>query len=82
HQLQIIDAIDDDGKLNHHGMHYEGKDRFVVRKEIAKELEEKGLLAKAEDYVNKVGTSERTGAVIEPKISQQWFLNMSEIAKP
>ncbi|MFL1604552.1 valine--tRNA ligase [Riemerella anatipestifer] len=82
HQLQIIDSIDDDGKLNHHGMHYEGKDRFVVRKEIAKELEEKGLLAKAEDYVNKVGTSERTGAVIEPKISQQWFLKMSEIAKP
>ncbi|MDY3362520.1 valine--tRNA ligase [Riemerella anatipestifer] len=82
HQLQIIDAIDDDGKLNHHGIHYEGKDRFVVRKEIAKELEEKGLLAKAEDYVNKVGTSERTGAVIEPKISQQWFLKMSEIAKP
>ncbi|MBT0525192.1 valine--tRNA ligase [Riemerella anatipestifer] len=82
HQLQIIDAIDDDGKLNHHGMHYEGKDRFVVREEIAKELEEKGLLAKAEDYVNKVGTSERTGAVIEPKISQQWFLKMSEIAKP
>ncbi|MHA3044249.1 valine--tRNA ligase [Riemerella anatipestifer] len=82
HQLQIIDAIDDDGKLNHHGMHYEGKDRFVVRKEIAKELDEKGLLAKAEDYVNKVGTSERTGAVIEPKISQQWFLKMSEIAKP
>ncbi|MRM84167.1 valine--tRNA ligase [Riemerella anatipestifer] len=82
HQLQIIDSIDDDGNLNHHGMHYEGKDRFVVRKEIAKELEEKGLLAKAEDYVNKVGTSERTGAVIEPKISQQWFLKMSEIAKP
>ncbi|MEC5393860.1 valine--tRNA ligase [Bergeyella sp. RCAD1439] len=82
HQLQIIDAIDDDGKLNHHGMYYEGKDRFVVRKEIAKELEAKGLLAKAEDYVNKVGTSERTGAVIEPKISQQWFLKMSEIAKP
>ncbi|WP_026315570.1 valine--tRNA ligase [Riemerella columbina] len=82
HQLQIIDALDDDGKLNHHGLHYEGKDRFIVRKEIAKELEEKGLLAKAEDYVNKVGTSERTGAVIEPKISQQWFLKMSELAKP
>lgn len=82
HQLQIIDALDYDGKLNHHGLHYEGKDRFVVRKEIAKELEEKGLLAKAEDYVNKVGTSERTGAVIEPKISQQWFLKMSELAKP
>lgn len=82
HNLQIIDSLDDDGKLTHHGMHYEGKDRFEVRKLIAKELEEKNLLLKAEDYVNKVGTSERTGAVIEPKISQQWFLKMSEIAKP
>ena len=82
HNLQIIDAFDDDANLNEHGMHYAGKNRFVVRKEIAKELEEKGLLLKAEDYVNKVGTSERTGAVIEPKISQQWFLKMAEIAQP
>ncbi|WDT68155.1 valine--tRNA ligase [Cloacibacterium sp. TD35] len=82
HNLQMIDALDDDGKLNEHGLHYNGKDRFEVRKLIAKELEEKNLLLKAEDYVNKVGTSERTGAVIEPKISQQWFLKMSEIAKP
>lgn len=82
HQLNIIDAIDLEGKLNHHGMHYAGKDRFVVRKDIAKELESLGLLAKAEDYVNKVGTSERTGAVIEPKLSQQWFLKMTEIAQP
>lgn len=82
HHLPIIDSLDDDGKLTHHGMHYEGKDRFEVRKLIAKELEEKNLLLKAEDYVNKVGTSERTGAVIEPKISQQWFLKMSDIAKP
>ncbi|EKB58369.1 valine--tRNA ligase [Bergeyella zoohelcum] len=82
HHLQIIDSLDDDGNLNEHSMHYAGKNRFVVRKEIAKELEEKGLLLKAEDYVNRVGTSERTGAVIEPKISQQWFLKMAEIAKP
>ena len=82
HNLPMIDALDDDGKLNEHGLHYNGKDRFEVRKLIAKELEEKNLLLKAEDYVNKVGTSERTGAVIEPKISQQWFLKMSEIAKP
>ncbi|SHI93353.1 valyl-tRNA synthetase [Cruoricaptor ignavus] len=82
HNLQIIDCLDDDANLNHHGLHYEGKNRFEVRKAIAKELEEKGLLEKAEDYVNKVGTSERTGAVIEPKISQQWFLKMDEIAKP
>lgn len=81
HHLPMIDSLDDDGKLNGHGLHYNGKDRFEVRKLIAKELEEKNLLVKAEDYVNKVGTSERTGAVIEPKISQQWFLKMSEIAK-
>ena len=82
HHLPMIDSLDDDGKLNEHGLHYNGKDRFEVRKLIAKELEEKSLLVKAEDYVNKVGTSERTGAVIEPKVSVQWFLKMSEIAKP
>ncbi|MGE4513968.1 MAG: valine--tRNA ligase [Chryseobacterium sp.] len=82
HSLQMIDALDDDGNLNEQGLHYAGKNRFEVRKQIAKELEEKDLLLKAEDYVNKVGTSERTGAVIEPKVSVQWFLKMSEIAKP
>lgn len=82
HHLPMIDSLDDDGNLNQHGLHYNGKNRFEVRKLIAKELEEKGLLLKAEDYVNKVGTSERTGAIIEPKISQQWFLKMSEMAKP
>ncbi|AZA99865.1 valine--tRNA ligase [Chryseobacterium joostei] len=82
YQLKMIDALDDDGNLNEHGLHYAGKNRFEVRKQIAKELEEKDLLLKAEDYVNKVGTSERTGAVIEPKVSVQWFLKMSEIAKP
>lgn len=82
HHLPMIDSLDDDGNLNEHGLHYNGKNRFEVRKQIAKELEEKGLLLKAEDYVNKVGTSERTGAVIEPKISQQWFLKMDSLAKP
>jgi len=82
YNLQMIDALDDDGNLNEYGLHYAGKNRFEVRKQIAKELEEKDLLLKAEDYVNKVGTSERTGAVIEPKVSVQWFLKMSEIAKP
>ncbi len=82
HQLPMIDSLDDDANLNEHGMHYAGKNRFEVRKAIAKELQEKDFLLKAEDYVNKVGTSERTGAVIEPKISQQWFLKMSELAKP
>ncbi|MHA6727044.1 valine--tRNA ligase [Chryseobacterium sp. A301] len=82
HGLELIDSLDSEGKLNEHGLHYAGKDRFVVRKEIAKELAEKDLLLKAEDYVNKVGTSERTGAVIEPKISVQWFLKMDGLAKP
>jgi valyl-tRNA synthetase len=82
HQLPMIDSLDDDGNLNEHGLHYAGKNRFDVRKQIAKELEENNLLLKAEDYMNKVGTSERTGAVIEPKVSVQWFLKMSEIAKP
>lgn len=82
HNLPMIDILDNDANLNEHGLHYVGKNRFEVRKAIAKELEERNLLLKAEDYVNKVGTSERTGAVIEPKISQQWFLKMSEIAQP
>lgn len=82
HNLPMIDILDDDANLNEYGLHYAGKNRFEIRKAIAKELEEKNLLLKAEDYVNKVGTSERTGAVIEPKISQQWFLKMSEIAQP
>ncbi|UFH31303.1 valine--tRNA ligase [Chryseobacterium sp. C-71] len=82
HNLPMIDVLDDDGNLNEQGLHYAGKNRFDVRKQIAKELEENDLLLKAEDYVNKVGTSERTGAVIEPKVSVQWFLKMSDIAKP
>ena len=82
HKLPMIDSLDDDANLNEHGLHYAGKNRFVARKEIAKELEEKDLLVKAEDYVNKVGTSERTGAVIEPKVSVQWFLKMEDLAKP
>ncbi|MBD8082637.1 valine--tRNA ligase [Chryseobacterium caseinilyticum] len=82
HNLPMIDSLDDDANLNEHGLHYAGKNRFDVRKQIAKELEENNLLLKAEDYANKVGTSERTGAVIEPKVSVQWFLKMSEIGKP
>ena len=82
HGLPMIDSLDDDANLNENGIHYAGKNRFEVRKLIAKELAEKDLLLKAEDYVNKVGTSERTGAVIEPKISVQWFLKMEDLAKP
>ncbi len=82
HQLEVIDIFHEDATLNSFGLHYEGKDRFVVRKEISKELEEKGYLVKIEQHLNKVGTSERTKAVIEPRLSDQWFLNMKDLAKP
>src|SRR5690606_28149435 len=82
HKLEIIDILNDDGTLNRFGLHYEGKDRFVVRKEIVKELESLGVVSKIESHIHKVGTSERTGAVIEPKLSDQWFLNMKDLAQP
>ncbi|MDR0874451.1 MAG: valine--tRNA ligase [Prevotellaceae bacterium] len=80
--LETLDIFNADGTLNQYGLHYAGKDRFVVRKQIEKELEEKGLLEKVEAYTNKVGSSERTGAIIEPKLSMQWFLKMEDLAKP
>ncbi len=82
HQLEVIDIFNDDASLNSFGLHYEGKDRFVARKEIAIELEEKGILTKTETHTNKVGTSERTKAVIEPRLSDQWFLKMEDLVKP
>ncbi len=82
HNLEIVDILNDNGTLNSYGLHYEGKDRFVVRKEIVKELEGLGIVSKIESHLHKVGTSERTGAVIEPKLSDQWFLKMKELAKP
>ena len=82
HNLDVIDIFNDDATLNSFGMHYQGKDRFVVRKEISKELEEKGFLLKTENYINKVGTSERTKAIIEPRLSDQWFLKMEDLVKP
>jgi valyl-tRNA synthetase len=82
HQLEIIDIFNEDATLNSFGLHYQGKDRFVVREEIAKELETSGALAKTETHLNKVGTSERTKAIIEPRLSDQWFLSMEELVKP
>ena len=82
HQLEVIDIFNADATLNSFGLHYEGKDRFVVRKEIAKELESKGFLIKTEQHLHKVGTSERTKEVIEPRLSDQWFLKMETLAKP
>jgi len=82
HNLEIIDIFNEDATLNSYGLHYQGKDRFVVREEIAKELETIGALAKTETHLNKVGTSERTKAVIEPRLSDQWFLKMEDLVKP
>ena len=82
HQLKTIDIFNDDATLNEHGGRYAGMDRFTVRVQIEKDLAEAGLLEKVEDYTNKVGHSERTDAVIEPKLSMQWFLKMTELAQP
>ncbi|RZJ31069.1 MAG: valine--tRNA ligase [Flavobacterium sp.] len=82
HNLEIIDIFNEDATLNSYGMHYQGKDRFVVRDEISEELNESGSLLKTEIHPNKVGTSERTRAVIEPRLSDQWFLKMEDLVKP
>ncbi|MBE7692655.1 valine--tRNA ligase [Tenacibaculum finnmarkense] len=82
HKLEVIDIFNEDASLNSFGLHYQGKDRFVARKLVAKELEENGVLVKTEVHMNKVGTSERTKAVIEPRLSDQWFLKMEDLAKP
>ncbi len=82
HKLESIDIFNDDGTLNEKATLFVGRDRFEVRKEIMKDLEAAGNVVKIEDYVNKVGYSERTHVVIEPKLSMQWFLKMSELAKP
>ena len=74
HHLETIDIFNDDGTLNENAQLFVGKDRFVVRQEIIPELEKAGNLVKIEDYNNKVGYSERTNVVIEPKLSMQWFL--------
>lgn len=82
HQLEIVDIFNDDATLNAHGLQFEGMDRFVARKAVVKELEAQGYIVKTEAIQNKVGTSERTRAVIEPKLSHQWFLKMDELVKP
>jgi valyl-tRNA synthetase len=82
HNLEVIDTIAADGKMSPAAQFYVGEDRFTVRKKIAKDLEEMGQIVKIEDIKNKVGYSERTNAVIEPKLSLQWFLKMDKISKP
>ncbi|WP_352423310.1 valine--tRNA ligase [Proteiniphilum sp.] len=82
YNLPSIDIFNQDGTLNENGDRYVGMDRFEVRKQIEKDLEAAGLLEKVEPYTNKVGFSERTDAIIEPKLSMQWFLKMDDLARP
>ena len=81
HNLPVLEIIDDHGRLNEKAQILVGEDRFVARKKIVKMLEEAGNLLKVEDYTSPVGYSERTDAVIEPKLSAQWFLKMDQLAK-
>ncbi|MDR3226232.1 MAG: valine--tRNA ligase [Prevotellaceae bacterium] len=82
YNLPVIDIIDNDGRLNAKAQILVGEDRFDARKKIVKMLDDAALLVKTEDYKSSVGFSERTDAVIEPKLSMQWFLKMDEISKP
>jgi valyl-tRNA synthetase len=82
HKLPVVDILNDDGTLNANAQIYVGMDRFAVRKKIAVDLEAAGQIEKVEEYKSNIGYSERTNAVIEPKLSLQWFLKLSEISKP
>lgn len=82
YNLPSIDIFNDNGTISEAGGMYVGMDRFDVRKQIMKDLTERDLVEKVEDYTNKVGHSERTDAVIEPKLSMQWFVKMESLAKP
>ena len=82
HNLEVIDILNDDGTLNKSAQLYIGKDRFYVRDEIAIDLKKKGYLSKIEEHQNKIGFSERTNTIIEPKLSMQWFCKMTDLAKP
>jgi len=82
HNLDVIDVFDQHAALNEHAGAFAGQDRFEARKNVAKALDEAGLLVETKDLRNKVGRSERTDAVIEPRLSMQWFLKMSDLAQP
>jgi len=82
HDLDVIDVFNEDGTMSSDATIYIGEDRFVVRKKFAKELEAADLLEKVEDYQNNVGRSERTNAVVEPRLSLQWYVDMKAITAP
>lgn len=82
HNLEIVDTLNEDGTLSVAATIYVGEDRFVARKKIIAALQEKGLIVKDETYATRLGYSQRSGAVVEPRISTQWFLKMKELAEP
>ncbi|MHA6248892.1 valine--tRNA ligase [Pontibacter sp. CAU 1760] len=82
HKLPTIDILNNDGTLNEQAQLYVGQDRFAARRNVVKDLQEAGLLVKIEEYASVLQTSERTGAVIEPRLSMQWFCKMDSMAKP
>jgi valyl-tRNA synthetase len=82
HNLETVDILNDDGTLSEAARFFIGMDRFVAREEIVKELERREQLVKVQDYINKVGYSQRTDAVIEPRLSMQWFVKMKELSGP
>lgn len=82
HNLDTIDILNEDGTMSEAAQHYVGEDRFVVRKKIAKQLEAEGYLVKTEPYTHNVGYSERTNAVVEPRLSTQWFVKIQDLAAP
>lgn len=82
HNLAVVDTLNDDGTLSEAAKIYVGEDRFAVRKKIIEDLKQEGLLVREEKYQTRLGYSQRTNAVAEPKISTQWFLKMREMAKP
>ena len=82
HKLGFVDIFNPDGTLNAEGLHFEGKDRFEVRKLIVQELKSSKMLLQTKPHTHKVGLSERTKAVVEPRLSDQWFLKMEDLAKP
>ena len=82
HELEVIDIFNDDGTLSDQATLFVGEDRFVARELAEEQLRKEGVLEKVEDYVNKVGFSERTDVPIEPRLSQQWFLRMNKLAQP
>lgn len=82
HHLQVIDTLNPNGTLSEAAQKYIGEERFAVREKIVEDLKAAGNFVKQEDYTNQVGYSERTNAVVEPRISMQWWCNMEEMAQP